>query len=64
MGVIHTTGPKAVRLASKYAPLVPVLADLVALLDTPLSQEVKTRILRQLRAAQERFTIIASEDSA
>jgi hypothetical protein len=25
VGVIHTTGPKAIRLARKYAPLVPVL---------------------------------------
>lgn len=37
MGVIHTTGPKAVRLARKYAPPVAVLADLVARSDTPLS---------------------------
>jgi hypothetical protein len=64
VGVIHTTGAKAVRLASKYAPLVPVLADLVARPDTPLSAQVKTRILRQLRAAEERFAVIASEDSA
>jgi (p)ppGpp synthase/HD superfamily hydrolase len=37
VGVIHTTGPKAVRLARKYTPLVPVLADLIARPDTPLT---------------------------
>jgi hypothetical protein len=64
VGVIHTTGQKAARLASKYAPLVPVLAELVALPDTPLSPEVKMHVLHQLRAAQERFAAIASDDSA
>jgi HD domain len=64
VGVIHTTGQKAVRLAGKYAPLIPVLADLAALPDTPLSPQAKTRILRQLRAAHERFAAMASEDSA
>jgi (p)ppGpp synthase/HD superfamily hydrolase len=59
LGVIHTTGPKAVRLARKYAPLVPVLADLIARQDTPLSATVKERILGQLRTAQERFAAIA-----
>lgn len=34
VGVIYTSGPKAARLARKYAPLVPVLADLVARPDT------------------------------
>ena len=38
VGIIHTTGPKAVRLARKYAPLVPVLADLIARPDTPLTR--------------------------
>ena len=59
VGVIHTTGAKAVRLASKYAPLVPVLADLIARPDTPLAPHVKVRILGQLRTAQKRFAAIA-----
>lgn len=58
VGVIHTTGPKAVRLARKYAPLVPVLADVIARPDTPLSPHAKERILRQFRTAQERFAAI------
>ena len=37
VGLIHTTGPRLDRLASKYAPLVPVLAQLIARADTPLS---------------------------
>ena len=45
------TGPKAVRLAREYAPLVPVLADLIARADTPLSPRAKGRILGQLRIA-------------
>jgi|SRR5579875_311437 hypothetical protein len=59
VGVIHTTGPKAVRLARKYAPLVPVLTDLIARPDTPLSAHAKARILDQLRTAQQRFAAIA-----
>ena len=39
VGVIHTTGAKAVRLASKYAPLVPVLAT-SSLAQTPLSRRM------------------------
>jgi (p)ppGpp synthase/HD superfamily hydrolase len=59
VGIIHTTGPKAVRLARKYAPLVPVLADLIARPDTPLTPHVKIQILGQLRTAQQRFAAIA-----
>ncbi len=62
-GVIHTTGPKAARLARKYAPLVSVLSSLIARPDTPLSPYVKVRVLGQLRAAQERFTAITSSTS-
>ena len=64
VGVIHTTGHKAVRLASKYAPLVPVLADLIARPDTPLAPRVKVRILGQLRTAQKRFAAIAPPAAA
>ena len=65
-GLIHTTGEKAVRLARKYAPLVPALEDLTARPDTPLTDEVKARILCQLRNATGRFDAIiaASRDSA
>jgi (p)ppGpp synthase/HD superfamily hydrolase len=64
VGIIHTTGPKAVRLARKYAPLVPVLADLIARPDTPLTPHVKIQILGQLRTAQQRFAAIAPPASA
>ena len=67
VGLIHTTGNKAVRLARKYAPLVPALEDLTARPDTPLTDEVKARILVQLRRASGRFfgaIIAASRDSA
>jgi hypothetical protein len=64
VGLIYTTGPKAVQLAGKYAPLVPVLADLIARPDTPLTCHVKARILRQLHSAQERFAAIASATAA
>jgi len=60
VGLIHTSGPKTVRLARKYAPLVPVLADLITRPDTPLAPPVKARILGQFVAAQERFAVIAS----
>ena len=65
VGLIHTTGKKAVRLARKYAPLVPALEDLTARPDTPLTDDVKARILGQLRRASGRFDAIiaASRDS-
>ena len=59
VGLIYTTGPKAAKSARKYAPLVPVLADLIARQDTPLTCQAKARILRQLDTAQERFAAIA-----
>lgn len=55
VGVIHTIGPKALRAASKYQPLVPVLRELVARPDTPLSYWVKRHIFDQLDLAAERF---------
>jgi hypothetical protein len=64
VGLIHTTGPKLESLAAKYAPLVPVLRDLIARPDTPLSSEAKQRILDQLDRAAERFAAIHSKGSA
>jgi (p)ppGpp synthase/HD superfamily hydrolase len=64
VGIIHTTGPKAVRLARKYAPLVPVLADLIARPDTPLTPHVKIQILGQLHTARRRFAAIAPPPAA
>jgi (p)ppGpp synthase/HD superfamily hydrolase len=58
VGVIHTTGPKLERLAGKYAPLVPVLAELIGRPDTPLGDDAKARILGQLDRARQRFAAI------
>lgn len=58
VGLIHTTGPALDRLAGKYAPLVPVLRELITRPDTPLSGEVKERICAQLDSAAQRFTAI------
>ena len=60
VGLIYTTGPKATKSARKYAPLIPVVADLIARQDTPLTCQAKSRILRQLDTARERFAAIAS----
>jgi hypothetical protein len=60
VGLIHSTGDTLERLAGKYAPLVPILHDLVARPDTPLSDEAKAHILRQLDQAAERFAAIQS----
>jgi (p)ppGpp synthase/HD superfamily hydrolase len=57
-GIIYITGPKAAKIARKYAPVVPVLADFVARPDTPLAAHVKTRILRHLDTAGERIDAI------
>jgi hypothetical protein len=37
LGLIHTTGPKVLKLAGKYGPLVPVLRRLILREDTPLA---------------------------
>jgi len=58
VGLIHTTGPKLDSLAAKYAPLVPVLRDLIGRPDTPLSEDVKRHILGQLDRAAQRFAAI------
>jgi hypothetical protein len=58
VGLIHTDPSRHVRLATKYAPLVPVFRDLIARADTPLSDEVKQHILGQLDSAEERFDAI------
>ncbi|GAA3454456.1 HD domain-containing protein [Dactylosporangium matsuzakiense] len=58
VGVIHTTGPKVERLATKYRPMVPVLRELVGRPDTPLSRLVKQHIFRHLDLAEERFAAI------
>ena len=60
VGLIHTTGPRLDRLAIKYAPLVPVLADLIGRSDTPRSGQTKDRILVQLDGARQRFAAIKS----
>jgi hypothetical protein len=61
-GLIHTTGPRLRRLAGKYAPLVPVLADLIARPDTPLDAAAKERILAQLDRAAGRFAAVLPTD--
>jgi hypothetical protein len=55
VGLIHTTGPKLERLAAKYEPLVPILQDLIRRADTPLAEDVKRHIVRQLTTAAQRF---------
>src|SRR5262245_44951461 len=58
VGLIHTDPSRHVRLATKYAPLVPVFRDLIARPDTPLTDDVKRHILGQLDSAEERFDAI------
>ena len=58
VGLIHATGPKLSRLASKYCPLVPVLRELILRVDTPLDSGVKDKIVRQLDNAADRFAAI------
>jgi hypothetical protein len=61
VGLIHTTGPKLSRLAGKYAPLVPVLRELINRPDTPLDADVKEHITGQLDSAASRFAAIGHE---
>ena len=62
VGLHYTAGSKAANLARKYAPMVPILADLIARPDTPLTCQAKARILRQLDTATERFATISRQE--
>jgi hypothetical protein len=62
VGLIHSTGPRLRRLASKYAPLVPVLRDLIARPDTPLDAAAKEHILAQIDRAADRFAALRGDD--
>jgi len=64
VGLIHTTGPTLDRLAAKYAPLVPVLHDLISRPDTPLSDDIKQHILDQLGRAADRFAAVRARGPA
>jgi hypothetical protein len=57
-GLIHSTGPRLRKLAGKYAPLVPVLRELIALPDTPLDARAREHILAQLDRAADRFAAV------
>jgi HD domain len=65
VGLIHTTGPRLRQLAGKYAPLVPVLRELIARPDTPLDSAARQHILAQLDRAADRFTaLLPSSESS
>jgi len=57
-GLIHATGPRLYRLAGKYAPLVPVLQELIARPDTPLDDPARQHILTQLSRTADRFAAL------
>jgi integrase len=61
VGLFHTTGPKLPELAAKYLPLAPVLRELVLRPDTPLSDDVKRMIARQLGSAADRLAVICGD---
>jgi hypothetical protein len=58
VGLIHTTGPRVRTLAGKYAPLVPILRELIGLPDTPLDGPARQHILTQLDRAADRFAAV------
>jgi (p)ppGpp synthase/HD superfamily hydrolase len=62
VGLHHTSGAKATRLARKYAPVVPLLKDIVGWPDTPLHTDVKTYIQGQLDCAAERIASLARNE--
>lgn len=60
VGIVHSTGPKVMKVAVKYAPMVPVLRELIARPDTPLADDVKQHVFEQLDLAQQRLDILLS----
>jgi hypothetical protein len=63
VGLIHSTGPRLRQLAGKYAPLVPILRELIELPDTPLDAPARQHILSQLDRAEERFAAVLPAES-
>lgn len=64
VGLIHTTGPRLHTLAGKYAPLVPILRELIDLPDTPLDDAARQHIRTQLDRAAERFAAVLPSGEA
>jgi (p)ppGpp synthase/HD superfamily hydrolase len=62
VGLIHSAPDRHLRLATKYAPLVPVFRELISRPDTPLADSVKAHILNQLDSAQARFAAMLAPD--
>lgn len=58
VGISYTIGPKAVRMARKYAPAVAVLRDLLHRPDTPLPPDVRAHIAGQLELADRRLAAV------
>jgi (p)ppGpp synthase/HD superfamily hydrolase len=57
-GIMYSPPDKAEKVAPKYDPMVPTLKEIVVLPDTPLSEEVKVRILAQLDLAEKRLAAV------
>jgi hypothetical protein len=51
-------------LAGKYAPLVPILRELIDLPDTPLEAPARQHILAQLDRAADRFAAVLPSGEA
>jgi hypothetical protein len=64
VGLIHTTGPRVRTLAGKYAPLVPILRELIDLPDTPLDAPARQHIAAQLDRAADRFAAVLRSGEA
>ena len=64
VGLIHTTGPRVRTLAGKYAPLVPILRELIDLPDTPLDAPARRHIMAQLDRAADRFAAVLPSGEA
>ena len=63
-GLFHTTGESLPRRAAKYQPLAPVLRELILRADTPLADEVKDMIARQLDKASARLAAITGDTAS
>lgn len=57
-GIHYSTGPKVVKWANKYLPIVPIMQHALLREDLPISEEVKEHIQKQLALTEERLTDI------
>lgn len=63
-GIMYTSGPKVLRLATKYLPAIPIFKESLERSDLPLEREVIIHIRQQLDLTEAHLGAITSSTSS